>query len=683
MSRTTKILFIVIGIIVLTGLLVGGYFLSKSKGSSTYKSVSSKPNGWFSTGQDASLLLSGIDFNNTGGALLFNHQGGIASDGKHLLLADRNNNRILIWNSLPQGNTKPDLVLGQKDFITNNPGSGPDGLNWPVAVATDGTHIVVADTNNNRILIWNSFPDKNDQPADLAITNAGGGTGPAPKQISINDLKRTIVWPWAVWTNGEKLVVTSTSTSSVLIWNSFPDKKDQPADIALKAQDKFGTPRSIASDGNHLMIGDHNARANGNNLGNFFWKTFPTKDDQPYDFFIASAAENNKQGGSAPGEIFWGGAFTPEGKFITMGDSLYIWNTFPQNENDRPTVIVGNSGPTDNSAYKFMAGDGSSIALADKTLYISTTNGNKIVVYKNLPTAASQKPDFAIGSPDINTNTLDTNSIMSNPVPATDGKSLFVSSDFDNKLYVYKNLPDQANAHPDYVYPYGGWDNALYQNTFAEANSRTVYIWKTLPTNDNEPDIVLSDHIGNIQLQEAKGVAIDEKYFYLSDANANKIYVFEGIPTQNSTPKFTLNSDRPLRLSSDGSYLVVANTESSKDIGNVRVYQVDKLQNDAQPQILKFQSLGTNLPQSAEVSHGSLFVADTGFSRVLVWKKIEDALSGEQPDVVLGQSNLNDTAPAIGKNKTFWPANTAFDGSFLWVGEFKFSERLLRFDVHQ
>jgi len=297
-----------------------------------------------------------------------------------------------------------------------------------------------------------------------------------------------------------------------------------------------------------------------------------------------------------------------------------------------------------------------------------------------VPLSTSQKPDFAIGAPDIETNTLETNFIMSNPVPETDGKSLFVASDFDNKLYVYNNLPDQANAHPDYVYPYGGWDSAIYQNVYAEANSNKVYIWKTLPTTGNEPDIVLKDQIGNIRLQEAKGVAIDDKYFYLSDAGANKIYVFEGIPSQDSVPKFTLKSDRPLRLSSDGQYLVVANSESN-DIGHIRIYQIDKLQNDSQPQILKFSSLRTNLPQSATVSHGSLFIADTGFNRVLAWKNIADALSGKQPDVILGQNNLKDTAPAIGKNTGFWPSNVAFDGSFLWVGEFKFSERLLRFDT--
>lgn len=647
-----------------------------TKTGATYKTVTNKPSGWFTTGQDGDLLLSGIDFNNTGGGQLYNHQGGIASDGKHLLVADRNNNRVLIWDSLPQGNTKPDLVLGQKDFTTNNPGSKLDGLNWPVAVATDGTHVIVADTYNDRVLIWNSFPTKNNQPADLVLTN-GGSTGPTDKG---NDQKRTIVWPWAVWTNGEKLVVTSTQTGSVLIWNSFPTKNDQPADIVLKAQSKFGTPRSIASNGKNLMIGDHNAKENNGKPGNFFWKTFPTKDDQPFDFFIAGATSIT-QGGRENGEIFWGGAFTPEGKFITIAESLAIWEAFPQKETDRPTMTIGTTGPSSGNGFKFMAGDGSGVALAGTSLYISTTNANKIVVYKNIPTTTSQKPDFAIGSPDINTNTLDTNFIMSNPVPETDGKSLFISSDFDSKLYVYKNLPDQANAHPDFVYPYGGWDNALYKNTFAEANTRAVYIWKTLPTNGNDPDIILDGKIGTIQFQEVKGVAIDEKYFYLSDAKANKIYIFEGVPTKDSAPKFTLDSDEPLRLSSDGRYLVVANSNSN-ETGHVRIYQVDKLQNNAQPQVLKFQMLRTNLPQSATVSHGSLFIADTGFNRVLVWKKIEDALASKQPDVILGQNNMTDTLPAIGKNKAFWSSNTAFDGSFLWVGEFKFSERLIRYSVH-
>lgn len=140
-----------------------------------YKTVSAKPtSGWFKTGQDADLMLSGIDFNNTGGPLLFNHPGVAASDGVHLLLADRNNNRVLIWNKLPTGNMPPDIVLGQKDFITNNPGTGLDQMNWPVSVSVGGGKVAITDTNNNRILIWNNFPTKNGQPADLVINSVEG-----------------------------------------------------------------------------------------------------------------------------------------------------------------------------------------------------------------------------------------------------------------------------------------------------------------------------------------------------------------------------------------------------------------------------------------------------------------------------------------------------------------------------
>lgn len=155
---------------------------------SSYSVASRKTSGFFKTGQKADLMLSGIDFNNTGGPLLFNHPGDIATDGKHLLLADRNNNRVLIWNKLPEGNVAPDLVLGQKNFTTNNPGVGLDQLNWPVGVATKDGRVIVADTYNDRILIWNTVPTKNGQPADLVLARA----------TNMIEHRGDIVWPWAV-----------------------------------------------------------------------------------------------------------------------------------------------------------------------------------------------------------------------------------------------------------------------------------------------------------------------------------------------------------------------------------------------------------------------------------------------------------------------------------------------------
>jgi hypothetical protein len=84
-----------------------------------------------------------------------------------------------------------------------------------------------------------------------------------------------------------------------------------------------------------------------------------------------------------------------------------------------------------------------------------------------------------------------------------------------------------------------------------------------------------------------------------------------------------------------------------------------------------------NLPQGALASKGHLFVGDTGFNTVHIWTDIGDAIVGKSADVFLGDKGRY---PEIGENKLFWPAVLAYDGKYLWIGEFKFSERLLRFD---
>ena len=643
----------------------------KSTGSK-YKTTSSKPSGWFKTGQDADIALSAIDFNNTGGSLLFNHPGTVASDGTHLLLADRNNNRVLIWNKLPTGNTSPDIVLGQKDFITNNPGTGLDEMNWPVSVSVGGGRVVVTDTHNNRILIWNSFPTRNGQPADLVLEDQVGTE------------KKRITGPWGVWTNGKKLAVSNTwGAGSVLLWNNFPTENNQPADIYLKGQGAMGTPRTITSDGEHLIVGEHNYNSKpggsgpppGSSSGNFFWKSWPTKDDEPYSFFMTDPTDS-KAGGWMQGGI------TSDGKLIMLGRMLYIWNSFPENANDKPDLSVGQSGPSGASAYRFFGGDGAGLAVIGNRLYISLSNGNKIVAFNSMPTKIDDKPDFAIGSPDINTNTLDTNFIMSNPVPVTDGKSLFVSSDFDKKLYVWKNLPDESNAHPDFVYslPNEPRSNALFGDTLVLAGQKTVIIWKKLPKNGEKPDFILQDSIGNVSFQDLRGVAMDGKYFYLADGQANKIYVWERLPDKNTDPKFVISADSPSQLSSDGSYLVDAIPADKPPGGDVRIYRIDSLSSQSRP--ISLGGAGKfNRPLSALVSLNHLFLGDYGNNRALIWNNIEGAIAGKNADVILGAENLQDITPEIGRNKLFNPANLTFDGSYLWVGEFKFSERLLRFSV--
>ncbi|MBI4358040.1 MAG: hypothetical protein HY584_01950 [Candidatus Omnitrophica bacterium] len=631
-----------------------------------YKVTQEKPTGFFKSGQDADIVLSAIDFNNTGGPLLFNHPGEIASDGVHLILADRNNNRVLIWNQLPSENVQPDLVLGQKNFITNDPGTGLDQMNWPVSVSAAKGKLVVADTENDRILIWNSFPTSSGQPADLVLATP---RGPEPTVARIE-------WPWGVWTDGTKLAITSTRGSSgVLLWNAFPVRNNQPPDILMTAQGKMGTPRGITSNGQYLLVADHNAKVAtqtfaggfGSSSVTFVWKTWPASEDQPYDFTL---------------EGWRAGTFLPGNRLILLSTTHFlpsIWNAPPMSIADAPDLQVGRQGHIE--GYYFNTGDGSDIAWARNRLYFSLSNGNKIVVYKGVPTSQDEEPDFAIGSPHIDTNTLDENFMITNGVVATDGKSLFVSSDFDRRLYVWKSLPNESNTPPDFVYqlPVAPWSNALWGNTLVLAGKNTVYLWKKLPLNGEQPDLTLTGKIGSVQLSELAGVALDDHYFYLTDHE--NIYVWEEVPSSSEEPKFILRGYGPGRLASDGEFLV-GMISHNHEVGVWKVGKLSALSKPSKvPMVPHRISRSFNMPGSAMSAKGHLFVADTGFGRVLIWKNIREALAGKEPDVVLGASDLEDVSQEIGRNKLFWPATLAFDGSYLWIGEFKFSGRILRFSV--
>jgi hypothetical protein len=149
--------------------------------------------------------------------------------------------------------------------------------------------------------------------------------------------------------------------------------------------------------------------------------------------------------------------------------------------------------------------------------------------------------------------------------------------------------------------------------------------------------------------------------------------VWEGIPARDAEPKAVLAVDRPTRLSSDGTWLLVGCTENQ----SIRVFRVDELASNPAPRTVGGPGR-FNLPEHALVAQGRMFVADTVSSRVHCWNRIEDALAGKPADAVLGSL---EPRPATRRDGLFWPGAVSFDGSYLWVGEYKFSGRPPRFSV--
>lgn len=91
-----------------------------------------------------------------------------------LYVADTGNNRVLVWRNARAANgSKADIVVGQNNFFTTSPlGPGTSssvGLRAPTGLAVDRRgNLYVVDSGNNRIL---RYPRVTDLPADLIQPN--------------------------------------------------------------------------------------------------------------------------------------------------------------------------------------------------------------------------------------------------------------------------------------------------------------------------------------------------------------------------------------------------------------------------------------------------------------------------------------------------------------------------------
>lgn len=83
-----------------------------------------------------------------------------------------------------------------------------------------------------------------------------------------------------------------------------------------------------------------------------------------------------------------------------------------------------------------------------------------------------------------------------------------------------------------------------------------------------------------------------------------------------------------------------------------------------------------NLPQGVFIVDDHLFVADGGFNRVFVWNTFPTT-DAQPADVILGQPDSLTTRPRKSRDGLHSPLNLWFDGDYLWVGEFKFADRVV------
>jgi hypothetical protein len=161
---------------------------------------------------------------------------GVWLDDQRLIVCDSGNHRVLIWNQIPTTDGQPaDIVLGQPDFESEGPGAGQadsiNGFYLPTGVIVAEGKLLIADAWHHRILVWNQVPERSQTPADFAIGQS------TLSQIEPNRGMETptndsFFWPYGLAYVAGWLMVTDTGNRRVLGWCGIPSR-DQGADILL------------------------------------------------------------------------------------------------------------------------------------------------------------------------------------------------------------------------------------------------------------------------------------------------------------------------------------------------------------------------------------------------------------------------------------------------------------------
>ncbi|GFG50642.1 hypothetical protein MAGR_20830 [Mycolicibacterium agri] len=75
-----------------------------------------------------------------------------------MAVADTANNRVLLWDGVPTDGRGADVVLAQPTFAANGENRWsavePDTLCWPYGVCLSNDLLAVADSGNNRVVLW-------------------------------------------------------------------------------------------------------------------------------------------------------------------------------------------------------------------------------------------------------------------------------------------------------------------------------------------------------------------------------------------------------------------------------------------------------------------------------------------------------------------------------------------------
>lgn len=578
------------------------------------------------------------------------------------------------------------FVLGQPDERSN---FWPSGLNNPAAVAlTSDGKLIVADRGNDRILIWTTFPTQNQQPANLVLGQADLSVGPRPGQPFDRRADLPDVYRLAV--DGNQLLAASEANNTLFAYRPLPTTNNVAYSFnsdggnGISASTFDGPSPGLAA--GRLYLAD---RANSRVM---VWNPSPTTGGSNANGVLGQI--NLQQGTVNSGGLDQNAINRPDGSPSSDGTKLVvtdtnnhrvlIWPTLPTMKNDAPTGVLGQSSFTANSANRGGAPDLGTLsspvgsALTTTRLAVVDRGNHRVLLWNQQPTALGQAADVVLGhtsGSDVGANSggLSASSLSAPSGVATDGTRLVVADGGNHRVLIWNTWPTASGAAANVV---------LGQPQFSSGTARGFNVMQKLfasPTGVTQlgSRLVVTD-------SDAHRVLIFSSLPVDATAQASIVLGqpnFDSMTANNGgVSASTLSA--PRSAASDGTALVVADTGNHR----VLIYRSAPGQNGAAADLVLGQtsmtgatanaggaSGGLSSPGGVAVVGGRLYVADTGNHRVLIWNSLPTQ-NRQAPDIVLGQANASGTMANRGMgvaraNSLRSPSAVYSDGTSLYVSD--------------
>ena len=636
----------------------------------------------------------------------------VSTDGVRLAVADTANHRILIYNSIPaSNNVAADVVVGQPDFasVSINQGGGASArtIYWPYAVLIANSKLLVADSFNHRVLIYNTVPTSNNAAADVVIgqpdfesvqKNRNGGATPAQNSLS---------GPTGLSFDGTKLFILDHYNNRLLIFNSMPTALNANADVVVGQSNftsfggyctatRYYQPYDVICAGGKLLVSDtYNNRV-------LVYNSVPTTNGAAADVAIGQADLVSNSSGISDHQLNNSYGIYSDGTKLFIPDAgnrrVLVYNSIPAASGASADLVIGQPDFTHNQENQadICAANTMyspiSMCYDDEKLFVSEHQNHRILIYNSFPTSSNQSANIVIGQPDMTSNNGRRNSaVVPNGLYKPVGvcrveDKLFVADQMNHRVLIYNSIPTSNFASADAVLGQpdlqsgtanndgGVTARSLYQPTYicsdgtrlfvVDQNNNRVLIYNSIPTSAFAPaDIVLGQPDMNSNAINEGGATPTARSMYkptylwvsggklfVADSLNNRLLIYNSIPTVSNTPADVVIGQPDMTHNlvnqggscgantismhgfpySDGSRLFVA------DWGNHRVLVFDKIPetNNASASMVIGQpdmtsnsanqggAVGSNTlnnPSSAILSGGNLFIADYGNNRVLMY----------------------------------------------------------------